>query len=87
MKRIAIFILLTLAGSDMFGQKMDNKNTTLIWDTSLSMKDRDLNKDFSVLEKVFSRVPDQEVQLILFNISTEEKTYHIKDGNWQVLLP
>jgi TonB-dependent SusC/RagA subfamily outer membrane receptor len=85
MKRIAIFILLTLAGSDMFGQKMDNKNTTLIWDTSLSMKDRDLNKDFSVLEKVFSRVPDQEVQLILFNISTEEKTYHIKDGNWQVL--
>jgi len=85
MKRITIFILLTLACSDLFGQEIEDKNTTIIWDTSLSMKDRDLNKDFSILEKVFSRVSDQEVQLILFNITTEEKTYHIKDGDWQVL--
>ena len=85
MKRITIFMLLTLACSHLFGQEIENKNTTILWDASFSMKDRDLEKDFSILDKIFSRVPDQEVQLILFNISTKEKTYQIKNGDWQVL--
>ena len=85
MKAFAIFILIAFIGPGLLGQETDTKNTTIIWDTSLSMKDRDLEKDFSILEKVFSRVPDQEVELILFNIITKEKTYQIKNGDWQDL--
>ncbi len=85
MRQLAIIILLIFVISDLFGQESENKNTTIFWDTSLSMKDRDLGKDLSILEKVFSRVPDQEVQLILFNIATVEKKYQIKNGDWDLL--
>ena len=59
--------------------------TSILWDTSLSMEDRLLEKDFSVLQKVFERQGNQEVQLILFNIDLTQKTYTIKDGNWEAL--
>jgi TonB-dependent SusC/RagA subfamily outer membrane receptor len=49
------------------------------------MEQRDIEKDFSVLNKVIARNPNQEVQLILFNILTEEKTYSIREGNWDIL--
>ncbi len=85
MKAFAIFILFVFIGPGLLGQETDAKNTTIIWDASLSMKDRDLEKDFSILDKIFARVPNQEVQLVLFNIATQEKTYQIKDGDWQAI--
>ncbi len=85
MKVFPLLIIFVFISAGIFGQDPDVKNTTIIWDASLSMKDRDLQKDFSILEKIFVRVPDQEVQLVIFNSVTEEKTYQIKDGNWQAL--
>ena len=59
--------------------------STICWDTSLSMEDRDLEKDFSILEKVFERNKNQEVQVLFFNMTITEKTYQITDGSWQAL--
>ncbi len=66
-------------------QAEENNNITICWDNSTSMSDRDLEKDFSVLEKVFTRNLDLEVQLLSFNITVSEKLYSIKNGDWQQL--
>ncbi|MBT8285480.1 MAG: TonB-dependent receptor plug domain-containing protein [Flavobacteriaceae bacterium] len=73
---------LLLSSQILKSQEAPNPNTTIFWDTSVSMKDRNLEKDLEVLDKVFQRSPDQEVQLLLFNIGIEEKTYQIRGGNW-----
>ena len=85
MKRIISVGFLFLAFLSGSAQTSAPQNTTIFWDTSLSMEQRDIEKDFSVLEKVIARNPNQEVQLILFNILTEEKTYSIREGNWDIL--
>ncbi|MDT0607375.1 TonB-dependent receptor plug domain-containing protein [Croceitalea rosinachiae] len=76
---IVLFVIFLASGSSLWGQ------TTLCWDSSLSMTDRDLEKDFSVLEHIFRKDPNQEVQLLLFNIEVTEKGYRIVDGDWQQL--
>jgi len=82
----SIFIgILYMMGSGLYSQTLETKNTTILWDTSVSMQDRDLEKDFSVLERVFTRTPDQDVQLVLFNITTEEKEYEVRAGNWEAI--
>lgn len=78
---IAIYFLGIIA---LFAQETIT-NTTICWDISSSMMERDLEKDFSVLEKVFQRNGNQEVQLLLFNLEVEERSYTIKDGNWNQL--
>jgi TonB-dependent SusC/RagA subfamily outer membrane receptor len=85
MKRFISVGFLFLAFISGSAQNSVPKNTTIFWDTSLSMEQRDIEKDFSVLNKVIARNPNQEVQLILFNILTEEKTYSIREGNWDIL--
>ncbi|MEX0289767.1 MAG: carboxypeptidase-like regulatory domain-containing protein [Flavobacteriaceae bacterium] len=61
------------------------ENTTIFWDTSLSMMDRDLEKDLSILEKVFQRNGEQEVQLLYFGMGIDEKIYKVENGNWNAL--
>ena len=58
---------------------------TVCWDNSMSMKQRDIEKDFLVLEKIFEKNPDQKVQLLLFNMLVEEKNYTITEGDWSSL--
>ena len=79
--KISIGILFLIA----FGataQEVQNNYTTICWDVSASMADRDLDKDLSVLEKIFDRNADQKVQLLLFGIDVEERNYKIKHGDW-----
>ncbi len=86
MKQIGIsFFLILFSISFLNAQEGVNPNTTIFWDTSISMKDRDLEKDLDLLGKVFQRIPDQEVQLVLFNIRTVEKTYRVSGGQWEAL--
>ena len=82
MKRLLVFMLLMT--NLVFAQEV-NRNTTICWDTSLSMLDRDLEKEFDLLDKVFQRTPNQTVQLILFNVITEEKEFKIVNGDWSAL--
>jgi len=78
---VTICILLTLS---VCSQEL-NSGTTICWDVSSSMDDRDLQKDFSVLEKVFQKTQNQQVQLLLFGIKLEEKNYNISNGDWSTL--
>ncbi len=82
---LVAFLFFFVGNSGLSAQEEGNVNTTLLWDTSLSMKDRDLEKDLSILDKVFQRSPDQQVQLVLFNITTIEKEYAVSGGNWDAL--
>lgn len=59
--------------------------TTICWDTSLSMQERDVNKDFSVLSRVFEKNKDQEVQVLFFNVDVTEKLYMVTNGDWNTL--
>ena len=79
------WLSLLLSAPVILAQQAENKNTTIFWDVSISMKDRDLEKELSILDKVFQRAPDQEVQLVLFNISPQERTYRVRGGNWDEL--
>ena len=62
------------------------KEITLFWDASLSMKDRDLEKELELLAKYFSHVKNVKVHLKSFSntvLSTE--TFNIRNGNWNAL--
>jgi len=72
-------------GTTIFSQEDKNEPVTICWDTSLSMSERDLDKDFSVLESFFKNTSDVKVQLLYFNIAVEEKQFAIKDGMWSEL--
>ncbi len=78
-KTVPVLPIFYLASGFLWGQ------TTLCWDSSSSMVERNLEKDLSVLEHIFKKEPNQEVQLLLFDIAIKEKTYQIVDGNWQEL--
>ena len=79
-KTCTIFsLLLFTIGYTLWGQ------TTICWDTSSSMAERNIEKDFSVLEHIFKKTPDQDVQLLLFDVEVTEKMYRIVEGDWQAL--
>ena len=83
MRQIIFAVLLIFT---LYSLKAQNEeNTTILWDTSLSMLDRDLEKDFSILEKIFLRNGDQEVQLLSFGMDVNEKIYKVVGGNWSDL--
>lgn len=85
MKKVIFFTVFFLGMMQLSSQEIINNNTTICWDISSSMSEHVLEKDFSVLEKVFQRNGNQDVQLLLFNIDVEEKEYLIKDGDWSQL--
>lgn len=82
MKKNILLGTLFLVTVHLFSQEFVNTNTTICWDTSSSVSERDMAKELSVLEKVFQRNGNQEVQLLLFNIDVVEKEYVIRDGDW-----
>ena len=83
MKRITFFIVFLVNLG--FSQEEVNNNITICWDTSFSMLDRDLEKEFDLLDKIFQRTPNQTVQLILFNIAIEEQEFNVLNGDWSEL--
>ena len=49
------------------------------------MLERDIEKEFEILDKLLHRSPELSVQLILFNTAIEERFFEISDGNWNEL--
>lgn len=80
-----VLIILLIFGGMLRSQQSATTGTTICWDVSASMASRDLEKDFSVLKKVFERNPNQEVQLLLFGVGVEEKEFIITGGDWSAL--
>ncbi len=81
-------LLLTCVGlfNDILAQEDTIVETTLLWDASLSMKDRDIDKDFSFLESYFAVQPDTEVTLLLFSNAVQAReNFSIRSGRWGLL--
>jgi len=58
----------------------------LIWDNSLSCKNRDLEKELAVLEGYFKEMKNANVTLYLLNYTFEkEKEYNVVNGDWSAL--
>ncbi|MEN8790053.1 MAG: TonB-dependent receptor plug domain-containing protein [Flavobacteriaceae bacterium] len=91
MKNTALrIILLMVAWVGTFNDSLAQDNTlvetTLLWDSSLSMKDRDIAKDFSFLESYFAVQPDSEVSLLLFSNTVQgRENFSIRSGRWGLL--
>ncbi len=63
-----------------------SKVITIYWDTSLSMKDRDLEKELAFLDAYVSHLSNVKIKLVKFsNTITLNKDYNIKNGDWDVL--
>ncbi|GEM54532.1 TonB-dependent receptor [Flavobacterium branchiophilum] len=70
-------------------QKITRKkpNTiALIWDNSLSCKNRDLNKEFALLDAYFKNLNQVRVQLYYLNYKFQKnESFEITNGNWEAL--
>jgi hypothetical protein len=59
---------------------------SLLWDVSLSMEDRDLDKELALLDLYFNHLQNVDVEFIAFsNTVTNQEKYSIKNGNWATL--
>jgi TonB-dependent SusC/RagA subfamily outer membrane receptor len=85
MKKINLLLALFFGMITFYAQESENNDITICWDTSLSMLERNLEKEFEVLNKVFERTPNLNVQLLLFNVEVENKNFEIVNGNWSEL--
>ncbi|UII79629.1 carboxypeptidase-like regulatory domain-containing protein [Flagellimonas sp. CMM7] len=61
-------------------------NIMLLWDTSLSMKDRNLDKEFRFLDNYFKNLGDVQVDFQPMSYYLGERTSHkIANGDWGTL--
>ncbi len=62
------------------------KKITIYWDSSLSMKDKDLGKEIEFLDNYFNNVTNVKVEFISFSNSIGiEKTFQITKSDWSAL--
>ncbi|WP_081979199.1 VIT domain-containing protein [Lacinutrix jangbogonensis] len=60
-----------------------SKTITIFWDVSLSMENRDLEKEISFLNDYLKHLGDVKVKLVSFsNTIIKEKAFKIENGNW-----
>ncbi|MEC3906648.1 VIT domain-containing protein [Tamlana sp. 2201CG12-4] len=66
--------------------RLKPKKITVFWDASLSMEDRDLNKELNLLESYFNYIGDVSVEYISFsNTIHKRKNFKVVNGNWKAL--
>lgn len=67
-------------------EKVKPKTIDLFWDASLSMKDRDLEKELELLERYFQLLKNVKVQATFFsNEVLKTQTYTIRNAQWDEL--
>ncbi|GAB5399354.1 MAG: hypothetical protein Aureis2KO_09390 [Aureisphaera sp.] len=80
MARKILFGLLFLSTFLAFAQE----KVTIAWDVSLSMQERNLDKELEFLDTYFSKYPNCTARVILFNgIQAKSKDFAITDGKWE----
>lgn len=85
MRKRGIFWIFCFFVISVFSQTEERMGITICWDNSLSMSHRDLEKDFSILDKIFERNKNQQVQILFFNSAIDEREYKVQNGNWEAL--
>ncbi len=59
---------------------------TIGWDTSLSMNDRNIQKEFDFLDKYFGKYTEAQVTVIEFNnTNSTNRNYEINGGDWGIV--
>jgi len=67
-------------------EKILPEKICLYWDASLSMENKDIDKEMELLDKYFKQINNAQVELYTFNISLGKKsTYQVTNGNWSEL--
>lgn len=67
-------------------QKVLPKRITLLWDNSGSAQNRDLKKEFSLLQAYIKQIGNLTIELVPFNIKTEKtRIFEITNGNMEGL--
>jgi tetratricopeptide (TPR) repeat protein len=62
------------------------KKITIYWDTSLSMKEKDIDKEIAFLYHYFNNTPTIEVELIAFSNSIDsQKMFTVVNSDWTAL--
>ena len=62
------------------------KKISLYWDVSLSMKNRDLEKEIDLLDNYFKSLNNASIAFTAFsNTIIEKKKYTVSNGNWDLL--
>ncbi|MGB5236034.1 MAG: TonB-dependent receptor plug domain-containing protein [Flavobacteriaceae bacterium] len=84
--KVILSVLLCWVMPGVLSAQLESPSTTLCWDTSLSMRERDLDKEFAFLESFFSEHQNTTVNLLLFSntVHAREK-FSIKSGGWDLL--
>ncbi|WP_291960722.1 VIT and vWA domain-containing protein [Maribacter sp.] len=66
--------------------KQKPKKITLLWDTSYSLRNRNVEKELAILGEYFDYLRSVEVNYISFSNSiVQSKIYKIENGDWQEL--
>ncbi len=89
-KTVLSFIFCLFVGITIAQVKEDfnvvEKDITICWDTSLSMADRDIQKEFTFLEKYFKEKQQAEVGLLVFkNRVVDSQIYTVESGDWKAI--
>ncbi|GEM46053.1 VIT domain-containing protein [Deinococcus cellulosilyticus] len=67
-------------------QRQKPSRVELLWDSSLSGRKRDHDREFDLLEGYFRTFPDITVRLVRFrNVAEGAETFEVKGGNWSAL--
>lgn len=87
-KRIHLTVLFLLMFKIVIAQSeyATPQKITIYWDTSWSMKDKDLAKEFKLLTSYFTTLQNVEVELISFsNAVNSTKSFTIVNADWSSL--
>ncbi len=83
MRSALMWLLVVTAVHLQYGQASNDAKTTIFWDISLSMENRDLDKEMDFLDQHFKQKGDADVSLLFFsNTVTEKKNLKVTEGNW-----
>lgn len=81
-----LLLLITVLVCHSLSSQQNIKKITLLWDTSYSMIDRNLDNDLNYLNEFFSKNMNSDVILVKFsNDVILNQTYSIRNSNWSDL--
>ncbi|WP_420601388.1 TonB-dependent receptor plug domain-containing protein [Flagellimonas sp.] len=83
MKNLRLLCFLFVVCLYHTGFTQEQKNVTICWDVSLSMMDRDIEKEYYFLDAYFKTVQKAQVSLLAFsNRIISKNDFTVTKGNW-----
>ncbi len=82
MKKLILLLLVCISLQTVLAQK----NITIYWDASYSMKDRKIDRELKFLDNYFKKHTHVQVKLAMFsNAILFEQNYTVNSGDWKAL--